>query len=155
MATRQGGGDEEGFDVLIRAVEPRLARAFAAAYGRGRGEEALGEALAYAWEHRAQVLAMANPGGFLYRVGQSRSRPRKEVRAFPEPAGVGVPEVEPLLPTAFAELSERQRECVGLVVADGCSYQEAADLLGITKASVQVHVRRGVESLRQRLGVEA
>jgi DNA-directed RNA polymerase specialized sigma24 family protein len=72
MATRQGGGDEEGFDVLIRAVEPRLARAFAAAYGRGRGEEALGEALAYAWEHRAEVLAMANPGGFLYRVDQSR-----------------------------------------------------------------------------------
>ena len=40
----------DDFDALIEDVRPRLARAFVAAYGRQRGEEALGEAMAVAWE---------------------------------------------------------------------------------------------------------
>ena len=39
------------FSQFIAVLQPRLARAFVAAYGRERGEDALAEALAYAWAH--------------------------------------------------------------------------------------------------------
>jgi hypothetical protein len=55
---------------LVEAIEPRLARA----YGPGRSEEALAEAIACAWEHRSEVLAMENPAGFLYRMPRRGGR---------------------------------------------------------------------------------
>jgi DNA-directed RNA polymerase specialized sigma24 family protein len=138
---------------LLEEVRPRLARAFGAAYGRERGEEALGEAIAYAWEHRQEVLTMDNPGGFLYRVGQSTSRPRSSPRFLPAPSELGIPDVEPGLAPALEELTERQRTCVALVVGEKLSHQEVADLLGIAKSTVQQHVDRAMDHLRTRLGV--
>lgn len=138
---------------LLDEVRPRLARAFAAAYGLERGEEALGEAIAYAWEHRDEVLAMENPAGYLYRVGQSRSRPRSRPTELPAPVDLGIPDIEPELVPALEELTERQRTCVALVVGHRHSHQEVADLLGISKSSVQQHVDRAMDHLRTRLGV--
>jgi hypothetical protein len=59
---------------------------------------------------------MDNPSGYLYRVGQSRSRrliPRRV--AFPAPADVGMPWVEPALDSGLAHLSAKQRQAVVLV----------------------------------------
>jgi DNA-directed RNA polymerase specialized sigma24 family protein len=143
------------FDAFVVDVRPRLARAFAAAYGRERGEEALAEAMAVAWERFAEIAKMENPAGFLYRVGQSKSRPRRRVRgtAYPSPASLGVPEVEPGLPAALETLTERQRVCVALVHGFGWTHQEVADLLGLARTSIQNHVVRGLEGLRSELGV--
>ena len=142
----------DDFELLVQEVRPRLVRAFSATYGLRRGEEALAEALAYAWEHRQKVLDMENPAGFLFRVGQSRSRPRSRPVELPSPTELGLPHVEPALGPALQELSERQRACVALVVAHHWTHQEAADLLGIRKSSVQKHVERGLTHLRKRLG---
>jgi len=144
------------FEELIGDGRPGLARAFAAAYGLDRGQEALAEALAWAWEDRDRVLEMDNPGGYLYRVGQSRSRPRrwrKPTVVFPPAPDLGLPEIEPALPDALTQLSVRQRVCVALVVADEWTYQEVADLLGIGRSSVQSHVERALEKLRRAMGV--
>jgi RNA polymerase sigma-70 factor (ECF subfamily) len=65
------------FSDFFADAEPRLRRALIAAYGAERGREAAAEALAYGWEHWSRVRRMGNPLGYLYRVGQSRSRPRK------------------------------------------------------------------------------
>ena len=65
-------GDE--FERFFVEVEPRLRRALVARYGSDRGREATAEALAYAWEHWSRVQAMERPVGYLYRVGQSRTR---------------------------------------------------------------------------------
>jgi RNA polymerase sigma-70 factor (ECF subfamily) len=142
-----------GFDALIEVVRPRLARAFVAAYEPERGEEALAEALAYAWQHFDKLTAMENPAGFLYRVGQSRSRPRRRPPAFPSPGEIGLPHVEPRLVDGLHELSERQRVCVVLVHGFDWTHQEVADLLGLSRSSVQNHVERGIESLRRAMGV--
>jgi DNA-directed RNA polymerase specialized sigma24 family protein len=93
---------EPDFDAFIAEVRPRLARAFASAYGRERGEEALSEAMAVAWERFSEVAVMANPAGFLFRVGQSRSRSRRRIPAhqFPPPSELGIYDVEPELPNA-------------------------------------------------------
>lgn len=147
--------DDRGeFQVFVAEVRPRLARALVAAYGSERGQEALAEALAYAWEHFDEVRRMGNPAGYLYRVGQSRSRPRRRAPVvFPAPAEVGLPAVEPRLPAALAALSERQRACVALVHALGWTHQETAELLGLSRSSVQNHVERALERLRQAIGV--
>jgi DNA-directed RNA polymerase specialized sigma24 family protein len=141
-----------GFDEFVAEVRPRLARAFAAAYGIERGQEALAEAMGYAWEHFEVVGAMENPAGYLYRVGQSRSRPRRRRAVFPPPASLGLPEVEPRLAGAIEGLSERQRACVMLVLAFEWTHEEVADLLGLSRSTVQNHVERGLQSLRGVIG---
>lgn len=130
----------------------RLARAFVAAYGPDRGEEALAEAMAYAWVHRDRLVRMSNPVGYLYRVGQSRTRGRRLDRAFPPPADVGLPEIEPKLVAAVGALSERQRVCTLLVHAFEWTQAEVADLLGISPSSVHRHIERGLRALRITMG---
>ena len=144
--------DVAGFDEFVAVVRPRLARAFSAAYGIDRGQEALAEAMGYAWEHFEVVAAMENPAGYLYRVGQSRSRQRRKPAAFPAPRSVGLPDVEPRLGLALAGLSERQRVCVMLVYAFEWTHQEVADLLELSRSTVQNHVERGLEHLRSVIG---
>lgn len=124
-----GMGADTDFEALASELRPRLARAFVAAYGSQRGQEALAEALAWAWENYESLRSMDNPAGYLYRVGQSRTRPRQTPPAFPTPADVGVPWVEPGLPAALRDLSEHQRVSVFLVHGYGWTQREVADLL--------------------------
>ncbi|HAS09138.1 MAG TPA: hypothetical protein DCS55_01250 [Acidimicrobiaceae bacterium] len=146
----------QSFDALIGEMKPRLARAFVSAYGVERGQEALAEAMSWAAGHPHQLMGMKNPAGYLYRVGQSRSRQRRErPPEFPPAAAVGLPEIEPGLPAALAALSQRQRICVVLVAVEEWTYQEVADLLGVRRSSVQAHVERGMSKLREALGVSA
>jgi hypothetical protein len=62
------------FEELFTQAEPRLRRALVAAFGGERVREALAEAMAWAWQHWEHVPGMANPAGYLYRVGRSRTR---------------------------------------------------------------------------------
>jgi DNA-directed RNA polymerase specialized sigma24 family protein len=144
---------EEEFELLVANLRPRLLRAFVAAYGPDRGQEALAEALAHAWERRDAVLSMANPGGYLFRVGQSKSRSRRQPVVFPDVDAAGVPWIEPALPAALNELTEHQRVAVVLSRAYGWTYPEIGALLGIAPTTVQNHVERAMTSLRARLKV--
>ncbi len=136
-------------------MRARLSRAFAAAYGLDRGQEALSEAMAFAWEHFDRVSVMSNPGGYLYRVGQSRSRTRRRHRVLPAGIEIGLPEIEPGLVQALAGLTERQRVCVVLVFGFEWTHQEVADLLGLSRSTVQNHVERGLKQLRGEIGVSS
>lgn len=146
-----GMGAVTDFEALAGELRPRLARAFLAAYGPERGQEALAEAFAWAWENFGALQAMENPAGYLYRVGQSRSRPRRTPTTFPAPTDVGVPWVEPDLLDALRGLSEHQRVGVVLVHGYGWTQREVADLLGLAPTTVQNHVERGLAHLRRRL----
>lgn len=142
------------FAEFHQSTEPHLRRALIARYGGEIGREATAEALAYGWEHWDKVRAMDNPLGYLYRVGQSRSRrlwPRRSV--FETPVDVGLPWVEPGLPQALNKLSARQRQVVVLVHGFEHTHHEVADLLGISRSSVQNHVERGLARLRSQLEV--
>ena len=89
------------FSAFFALAEPRLRRAFVAAYGGERGREAAAEALAWAWEHWSEVEAMDNPIGYLYRVGRSRTRGRRHRVVFVRADGAE-PWVEPRLGEALA-----------------------------------------------------
>jgi DNA-directed RNA polymerase specialized sigma24 family protein len=75
----------DGFEEFVREAEQRLRRALVAAYGSEAGRDAAAEALAYAWEHWERLQNIKNLPGYLYRVGQSRSRRRKPAMLFETP----------------------------------------------------------------------
>lgn len=136
-------------------AEPRLRRVFVAAYGSDRGYEATAEALAYGWEHWARVRRMENPLGYLYRVGRSRTRERRH-RPNSRVWDVGVSDaalVEPGLRPAIASLSEMQRIVVVLVHGFEWTLSEVAELLDVSKSTVQTHLDRGLARLRAELEV--
>ena len=143
---------EPGFRSFVVWAEPRLRRAFMAAYGVERGREATAEALGAGWEHWEQVRKMGNPLGYCYRVGQSRTRGHKlrVVYSIPEDADQWV---EPHLPKALASLTKRQRVAVVLTCGYGIPVAEVAELMGNSPSTVQTHVTRGLAGLRRSLNV--
>jgi RNA polymerase sigma factor (sigma-70 family) len=144
----------ETFTTFVDFAEPRLRRALVVAYGEVDGREAVAEALAYAWEHWDRVQVMANPVGYLYRVGRTRGlslfrRPPRLPRPDPDESAW----FEPGLPAALERLSEKQRAAVLLVKGFGWTYGEVAQLWGVGISTVQQHVERGLAKLRRSLGV--
>jgi RNA polymerase sigma factor (sigma-70 family) len=142
--------EASGFEQFVAQVEPRLRRALIATYGPDRGREATAEALCWAFEHRDKLNHIRNPGAYLYRVGQSRSRMRLRRTLFERPASQE-PWVEPGLLQALGALPPSQRVAVVLVHAHGWTPSEAAEWLGIRQATVQKQVERGLARLRHSL----
>jgi DNA-directed RNA polymerase specialized sigma24 family protein len=145
------GEGEAGFTAFVAEVEPTLRRVLMVHYGQERGREAAAEALAYAWEHWTRVREMQNPGGYLYRVGQSRTHSRKHPVAFDRPISGDI-WIEPELPGALGTLPANQRIAVVLVHGFDTPVTEVARILGVRPATVHTHLRRGLSSLRKLLG---
>ena len=142
----------DDIDGFVRDAEPRLRRALIGAVGTDRVDDAVGEALAYTAEHWNDVRTMVNPVGYLFRVAQSKSRPRKQPPLFRhEPARL--PDVEPGLPEALRNLPDSQRTAVWLAHGCGWAHAEIADVLGVGASTVATHVSRAMARLRADLGV--
>lgn len=147
------GSTEERFSRFASDVEPRLRRALVAFYGLEVGGEATADALEVAWARWDEVEAMANPIGYLFRVGQSRSRRyRRRPVVLPAVPASDLPEIDPRLPRALAGLSNQQRAAVLLVHAHGWTLAETADALGCGVSTVRNHLDRGMRRLRASLG---
>ena len=154
VTKRRAQGEE--FTIFVKEVEPRLSVALAAAYGVEAGREATADALEYAWAHWSEVREMENPGGYLYRVGQSAARRyRRHGPLFPAVDQRDLPHVEPALPAALCELTEAQRAAVVLVHVLEWTEREAATLLGVDRSTIRRHRDRGLAKLRAALEVTA
>ncbi len=147
------GPGQDDFEAFFWDAEPRLRVALIAVFGQETGRDATAAALVYAWEHWDRVSGMDNPAGYLYRVGRSSQRRRKEPAWLPVPAPDALI-VEPGLPKALGSLTEKQRIAVVLVHAYGWKRQEVADLTGMSTSSLDTHLSRGLRRLRSSLGVE-
>ena len=145
---------DKEFAHFFSGAEPRLRRAFIAALGVQRGREATAEALAYAWENWPRLQRLDNPVGYLYRVGQSRTRPPRFRAVFGRPETPD-PWTEPALGRLLAGLSERQRLAVVLVHGFGWTLREVAELTGTKVTTIQNHLDRGLAKLRAGLEVTA
>lgn len=147
---------ESGFEAFAMDAESRLREALSAALGSDRGREAAADTLAYAWEHWERVSRMDNPVGYLYVLGRNRARKafrQRSVVLLPvDPSRM--PWIEPGLVDALEKLPERQRVVVMLVHCFEWTMSETAELLDVSKSTVQSHVERGLAKLRKRLGVE-
>lgn len=145
----------QGFEEFASAVTLPLRQALVGAFGPDRGGDAHSLAMAYAWEHRDRVMAMASPVGYLFTVGRSRSRDRRrrvDLEFIPpvEPS-LGY---EPALSPALAALPEKQRLAVFLVVGCGWSNAEVGRLTGTSESTIRAHVERGLTRLRRELRAE-
>ncbi len=154
---RRGGPDRDVFDVFVKQVEPGLRRALVAGFGVEVGRDATVDALAWAWQHWARVEGMRNPGGYLYRVGQTAARralraSRRESPLFREPSVGGEPMIEPALEASLLGLTRKQRVAVLLVHGYGYSLSEAAAVMGCGTSTVRNHVSRALGQLRSAIG---
>lgn len=148
------GPSKAAFEAFVAHFEARLRIALVAVFGQEGGRDAAASALAYAWEHWDRVSRMENPVGYLYRVGRSSQRRRKEPAWLPVDLP-RMPDVEPGLPAALEALSDKQRTAVVLVHAYGWRRQEVAEVTGSSLSSVDTHLSRGLVKLRSSLGVES
>lgn len=143
------------FTEFVDMVEPRIRLALVAAFGADVGVDATAEAIAYGWENWEVVRGLDNPAGYLWGVGRNKARRRLRVRpVFPEVPVDHEPWIEPALPDAMARLSESQRISVMLIHGFEWTFAEVAELLGVSRSTVQKHAERGLAKLRGRLGVD-
>jgi DNA-directed RNA polymerase specialized sigma24 family protein len=140
------------FDAFFRYAEPRLRRAYGARLAPHLVGDAVGSALEFAWRNWDRVAVMEYPVAFLFRVGLSKSRHRKQGR-LPASPPKEIIDVEPALVWAMQQLSRRQREVVWLVEACEWTPSEVAQALGLSLSAVRTHRSRGLERLRDHLGV--
>lgn len=138
------------------SCERRLRRALVAAYGSDVGAEAVADARAWAWEHLDRLEAMDNPGGYLWRVGQTSARRSNRQRRPWAVEAVRVVDdraasFEPALERSVAGLSPRQRAAVLLVHGYDYSLAEAADAMGCRVRTLRNHLERAMTRLRTEL----
>ncbi len=143
------------FTAFARDLEPKLRYALAGTAPSDDVQEAVQDALVYAWRHWERVSTLANPGGYLYRVARRKTWRRR--RRPPLVVGEGAVHDgytgEPHLPRAMATLSASQRKVVFLVEGLGLSQREVADLLSVRRSTVRTHLNRGISKLREAMGV--
>ena len=119
--------------------------------------EATDEAMVRAYERWRTVSHMANPGGWVYRVGAnwatSRLRRRRlQLRRLPA-AGVSTnPDaVDPRLLEAVRRLSPRHRDVVVARYLLDMSESDTASALGIPKGTVKSRLSRALTELKEAL----
>lgn len=150
------GDSAATFEAFFRVAEPRLRRALIARFGIDGGREATVDALVYGWRNWERIRSMANPLGYLYRVGTSRAPgPSRTVGLDVDVIGTDRdPLVEPGLESALKELSESQRVSVVLRHSFEWTYAEIAELLDVSVSSVRNHLDRALRKLRSSLDLE-
>lgn len=144
------------FDVFFERAQPRLQRALTAAYGIADGRAVTVDALSWAWENWDRLQSMANPIGYLFRVGQSSihaytSRPTPITGSALAWTTDAIPGDDTELIEALASLPLRQRTIVVLIHAIGWSQVEVAELFDVSPSTINAHLRRGLDRLRKEL----
>lgn len=144
--------DRDSFATFFGTAEPTVRRALVSRFGAEVGREATAEAFMVAWRNWDTVSSVSNQPGYVYRTGERwamRQRAPQPTLAVAEP--VEDLYADPQLAAALTQLSPRQQQAVVLVQAFGMTHQEAADLLGCARSSIQNHVERGLRRLRKSL----
>ena len=138
-------------ETFLRDARPRLMRAFLGTVGPARADDALSAAFEWAYSNWTRLSAMANPIGYLYRVGTTRSTPPKAPLELPPAESIGLPDFEPRLIPALLNLPETQRTAVWLIHACGWSYIDAAEAMDVGESTVGTHATRALAALRREL----
>lgn len=146
---------EAQFAAFVGESGDKIRHALVAAFGPDVGADAAAEAMAIAWERWPKVASRTNPAGYVWGIGRNIGRrKRPDNRLFPAPEPRREPWIEPGLPDAISNLSEKQRTAVLLISGFGWTFREVADFMGVRVSTVQAHTERGMAKLRDSLGVE-
>ena len=161
---QEGGaiGRDGSFEALFRVEYPRLVEALYLLTGdASEAEEMAQEALARVYQRWDDVMRMASPGGYAYRVAVNLNRRRMrryrvlvrhptdgpDVSDDPAASAAGRTDVV----RAVRALPRGQQEAVVLVELLDLTPAEAAQILRIRPASVRSRVHRAKVTLRASL----
>jgi RNA polymerase sigma factor (sigma-70 family) len=153
------------FDDFFRSTFEPVARAAAlVARDAGVGQELAQEAFFRMYERWSTFESGEHARRFAYRVAinLARSHLRKHLRVTlagldpvrdrSQPAETNDAWLS--IVSSLAQLSPRQRAAVVLVDYVGMESVEAAEVLGVSAATVRAHLMRGRTALRERIGEE-
>ena len=102
--------DVDDFTTFVTDFDRPLRQALLPIAGVDGARDAASEAFAYAWQHWDRIRVMANPRGYVYTAARRYALPRARPMVPVDLAGTTeLPDVEPGLVAALAELSEMQR----------------------------------------------
>jgi RNA polymerase sigma-70 factor, ECF subfamily len=153
----RGVREDRDYETLYRESAPALWRALYGFTGGRRqiAEDALAEAFARAIERDRGIR---QPLPYLYRTAfrLASAELQRERRRGGNPTdlvAIEAPDLVDLI-RALETLPTNQRASVILHDEEGYSAREVAQLLGISPATVRVHLHRGRKRLRESLGSE-
>jgi DNA-directed RNA polymerase specialized sigma24 family protein len=150
--------DDRDLEGLFRDAGPELWRAIYGFTGGRRQltEDAVAEAFARAIEHADRIR---DPLAWIYRTAfrlamRELQREKRTPPPPPDPSpGIDPFDVEAIL-AALAHLSPNQRAAVLLHDEEGFTGPEVGHLLGMSAATVRIHLFRGRKRLRVLLSAE-
>lgn len=155
------------FDSFFHANFERVARSAAfVTRDAGTGQDLAQEAFTRLLERWSEMTSSDHARNFAYRVAMNlaRSHLRKHLRVFlyglhrrDDVDGNSATVSSDAwfeVASALDTLSPRQRECVVLVDYADLDAAGAAAVLGLSPATVRVHVMRGRRALRESLGID-
>jgi RNA polymerase sigma-70 factor (ECF subfamily) len=125
---------------------------------RAEAEEVAAEACTRAYSHWRRISKLSYRDAWLLRVASNlaidsrRRRSRRLPIIDPPVSSEDLQALRIALVEALRALPRRQREAVSLRYLADLREAEVADLLGLSRETVKTHVRRGLTTLRKRLG---
>ncbi len=164
LVTRARGGDRRSYTALVERHRASLERFALRLLGeRAEAEEALQDTLVRAWTALPQCNEPERVRGWLFRILVNRCRSRlarkdRLVRGADGDAalaGAAAPAEDDgwreELARALAALPDEQREAFLLKHVEAFSYEEMAELTGLSVPALKMRVSRACGALRLRL----
>jgi len=168
LARRIRDGDREAFRIFFDRHHERL---YGYICSRGVPDDAAADlvqnAFVYIWTHRADIDPEKSLRAYLFRIGYTRALNHvrdtaAEERGADLDARVNEQGTSPEAETqvrllretvnaAIAELPERRRAAFTLCFIDGLSYREAAEVLDVTRKTIENHISHALRDLREAL----
>jgi RNA polymerase sigma factor (sigma-70 family) len=156
--------DREGFERFFRERYARVVRACTlVTLDVAAAEDIAAESFARLWARWPQIHDDDHAGGYVFKTAmrlcsKQRTRSARESlgvteRAMPGDEVSNAMERAELF-SALRTLSIRQRQSVVLRDWAGFETEEVAEMLGAKPSTIRVHLARGREALRHRLGVK-
>ncbi len=167
LLTRLRAGDDDAFSAIFREHYPGLViTATRLLVERALAEEIAQDVMLELWRRRESLvltgpirayLQQATRNRALNRLRQARTAQRGEVyvrgpsASQPSDARTISTELQGAAQRAIASLSEPQREVFEMNRQQGLTYNEIADVLGISVKSVEARMGRALKQLREAL----
>ena len=152
------------FEAFCRKWSPRLVSALSLQCGdREVGRELAQDALVRAWERWAEVSAMENPSGWLFRVAfnlrssrlrRARAESRVLLRVRSDSSIQPPTSIQITVRDALQQLPVRQRAALVARHYLQLSVNEAAEALDCAPGTVKALCSQGIERLREELEVD-
>lgn len=159
LVARVRAGDEEAFGELYREFSPLVHGILIARLPRQEVQDIVQEVFLSAYKNIGSLKDENALGGWLARIARNhvaehyrRSRPEDELPE--EMPGKGSRHAEAAdVMRAIRSLPEAYSETLTLRLVEGMTGNEIAAATGLKPESVRVNLHRGMEMLRQKLGI--